>query len=304
MVKNIHKLISAYQNKGLVGVIEKFSHYITNWRVRRENIIWFLKRIHIGQPYPTTKVHGLKYYVHSYDPGISRELAVYHIHEPNATALYRNCIKKGMYVVDIGSNLGYYALLASTLVGHRGKVLAIEPEPQNYKLLTINANTNHLQNIDIIQCAVGGKDGMSEFYITEASNTNSLIPPITGKIISSIQIKTRKLDTLLKEHNFSKVDLIRMDIEGGEVVAIEGMQNTFKQYKPTIVAELHCDAVGTESIVKLLKSLKGFGYNAEYIIDRDQDFVWIKNQCVRRLTSLGELLKLITNYRVATVLLR
>ncbi|MCK4824639.1 FkbM family methyltransferase, partial [bacterium] len=155
MVKNIHKLISAYQNKGLVGVIEKFFHYITNWRVRRENIIWFLKRIHIGQPYPTTKVHGLKYYVHSYDPGISRELAIYHIHEPNAPDLYRNCIKKGMYVVDIGSNLGYYALLASTLVGPRGKVLAIEPEPQNYKLLTINANTNHIQNIDIIQCAVG-----------------------------------------------------------------------------------------------------------------------------------------------------
>ena len=135
MLGNIQKSISAYRSKGLFGVIKRFFCYMTNWRVRRENIIWSLKRIHLGQPRPVTMVHGLKYYLHPHDPGISRELAIYHIHEPNATRLFRNHIEKGMYEVDIGSNLGYYALLAATLVGPKGKVLAIEPEPRNYELL-------------------------------------------------------------------------------------------------------------------------------------------------------------------------
>jgi hypothetical protein len=142
MIENIQKLLSVYQNKGLVGAIEKIFDYVTNWRVRCEGIVWSLRRIHIGQPNPATKVHGLKYYVHPHDPGISRELTVYHIHEPNATGLFRNHVKEGMHVVDIGSNLGYYALLAATLVGPKGRILAIEPEPQNYELLTMNITVN------------------------------------------------------------------------------------------------------------------------------------------------------------------
>lgn len=278
--------------------------YLTNWRVRREDIIWFLKRLHVGQSRPTSIVHGLRYYLHPHDPGISRELAIYHIHEPNATDLYRNYVKDGMFVVDIGSNIGYYALLAATLVGSKGKVLAIEPAPHNYDLLTINVNRNNIHNIDTVQCAVSNADGVSEFYITEASNTHSLVLPVTGNVVSSTQVQVRKLDTLLKGLNYPKIDLIRMDIEGGEIVAIGGMQNSLKQYKPIIMAELHCDAAGTPSIVQLLKSLKTFGYNAEYVIDRDYDFVWMKSPCVRSITSMNELFSLITNYRVATVLLR
>lgn len=302
MVENIRKLFFIYQNKGLIEIIKKIFRYITNWRARRDDIIWFLKRIYTK--HPTTEAHGLKYYIHSYDPGISKELAIYHIHEPCVTSLFKDYVKEGMYVVDIGSNLGYYALLAATLVGPRGRVLAIEPEPNNCGLLTINAQTNHIQNIEIIQYAVGSRDGMGKFYITEASNTGSLVASVTGKIISSIRVKTRKLDSMLKEYNFPKVNLIRMDIEGGEIDAIKGMQDTFKKYKPAILAELHCDAVGTASIVKLLRSLKNFGYNAEFLVDRDRDFVWIKNRHVQYLTSMNKLFKLITNYRVATVLLR
>lgn len=263
-----------------------------------------MRRIHIRQPYPAIKVHGLKYYVHPHDPGISRELAVYHIHEPNATGLFRNYVKEGMHVVDIGSNLGYYALLAATLVGPKGRILAIEPEPQNYKLLTMNMIANHIQNIDTVQCAVGSKNGTSELYLTKTLNTNSLIPPVDGSAIASIQVKVKTLDALLAELDFPKVDFVRMDIEGGEIAVIKGMQNTLKQYKPAILIELHRDRVGTDSIVKLLKSLKAFGYDAECIIDRDEDFAWIKNQHILRSTSMNELIKSITSYRVVIAFLR
>ncbi len=304
MTENIRKFISTCQKMGLLAAVIRIVRYMTNWRVRREDIIWFVKRIHIGEIKPTTKVHSLKYYLHAHDPGISRELAIYHIHEPNATNLFKKHIDDGMDVVDIGSNLGYYALLAATLVGQKGKVLAIEPEPQNHKLLEMNIQVNHIRNIETVQCAVGAKDGISEFYITEASNTNSLILPTEGKVISSVKMKTKRLDTLLEEINFPKVDFLRMDIEGGEIIAIEGMKNTLKKYKPTVLTELHCDVAGPDSIVKLLKSFETFGYGVKYIVDRDQDFPWKKTEGVQSMSSMNKLMQSIVNFRVVTVLLR
>lgn len=304
MKNKLEKFKFAYHTNGIKGVIKKIIAYLTNWRVRRENIIWFLKRIHIGHPHPITHVHGLKYYVHSYDPGISRELAIYHTHEPLATKLFKNELKDGMYEVDIGSNIGYYALLAGMLVGPKGRVIAIEPEPNNYALLKMNVHNNNIENIETVQCAIGNKDGASEFYLTEASNTNSLIAPRTGRIVSSIQVRTRKLDTLIKDYKVPHIDFIRMDIEGGEIIAIKGMQTILKRYKPKVLVELHCDVAGSDAIKNLLSLFIRFGYQVDCILDRDKDFVWEKEYTVFRPSGVNEVLEAISGYRVATALLK
>lgn len=303
MESKLQKLILAYRTNGIKGVTKIFIAYITNWRIRRENIIWFFKRLHIGHPHPITRVHGLNYYVHSYDPGISKELAIYHTHEPHATKLFRNQLKEGMYEVDIGSNIGYYALLAGTLVGPSGKVLAIEPEPNNFKLLKMNVRNNNIENVETIQCAIGSKDGVSEFYLTEASNTNSLITPSTDRIVSSIQVCTRKLDTVIKDYGLPQIDLVRMDIEGGEIIAIKGMRYILKHYKPKVLVELHCDVAGVEAIKKLLSLFIQSGYHVDCILNRDEDFVWEKEHSVFKPSGMKDVLRVISNYRVATVLL-
>lgn len=304
MKSNYQKLFALYRSNGIKGLVQKTLRYITNWRMRRDDILWLLKRIHVGQYNRTTKVHGLTFYVHYHDPGISKELAIYHTHEPEATRLFKSHIKEDMCVVDIGSNIGYYVLLAATIVGPKGKVLAIEPAVNNHQLLIANARVNKIKNVEFVQCAIGDKDGVSKFYITEASNTSSLIPPINGKIVALTQVKTRRLDTLLKEHSFTRVDFVRMDIEGAEVAAVDGMRDTLKRHKPTILAELHCDAAGTASIVELLQSLRTFGYAPQYVINRDLDFVWMKKTCIDRVESMSELIRSITSYRVATVLMK
>ena len=63
------------------------------------------------------------------DPGISLELSIYGIHEPITTKIISRKLKKGMVCVDIGANIGYYALLESKSVGRDGKVIEIEPTP-------------------------------------------------------------------------------------------------------------------------------------------------------------------------------
>jgi FkbM family methyltransferase len=297
----LEKISCTYRNNGLTGLLRKTKRYFANRRARKESLIWFMKRIYINQPAPSAWVHGFKYYLHRNDPGISKELAVYHNHEPHATYLFKKCVREGMFEIDIGSNIGYYALLAAKLVGKKGKVLAIEPEPNNYRLLSMNIKTNNIQNIDSIQCAVSDKDGLVDFFVTEASNTNSLIPPPTGILKSVKSVQTYRLDTLITKYNYPNVDFIRMDIEGGEVIAINGMHKTLDRYKPIIFAELHCDAAGVGSIKEFISKLEKYGYTTCKLVDRDKDFSWIKIKTIPFKTSIIELRSGISKYRVASV---
>jgi len=302
MNKFLKKISSTYRTMGIGGLFAKTFAYFTNWRVRREDIIWFICRLFKDQYGPKTRVHGFKCYVRSQDPGISRELAVYHTHEPSATQLFKKYIQEGMYEIDIGSNLGYYALLASKCTGPRGKVIAIEPEPNNFDLLKINVETNRIENVTVLPYAIGDENGTSKFFVTEASNTNSLLQPALGNVMASIHVQVRKLDTLYEELNIPRIDLVRMDIEGGEIIAIKGMSRVLKQYKPMLLIELHCDTAGVDNIKKLLKSLVSYGYTAQYLVDRDRDFAWKTEECVLKLASMDQLLEILGDYRVVTVL--
>ena len=61
--------------------------------------------------------------------------------------------------IDVGANIGYFSCLMSFLAGPAGRVLAVEPEPGNLKLLESNVECNHLTNVEIHACAVGASEG-------------------------------------------------------------------------------------------------------------------------------------------------
>jgi len=77
-------------------------------------------------------------HVHRFDRGIGKELVCYREHEPTATALLKTFLREGMTILDIGANIGYYALLEARSVGPSGRVVAVEPEPRNAALLRRN----------------------------------------------------------------------------------------------------------------------------------------------------------------------
>ncbi len=81
------------------------------------------------------KVQSNWMYLDLVNEGISRVLAIYGIREADHTQIMKRELKSGMAVLDIGSNIGYYPLLEASLVGTKGKVYAIEPDPRNIELL-------------------------------------------------------------------------------------------------------------------------------------------------------------------------
>jgi len=226
--------------------------------------MWFRARGH-----KSFTVLGNEIAVFPRDPGISRELALYKVHEPLATKLLMEILKPGMNAVDIGGNIGYYAMLEARLVGPQGKVIAIEPMPENSEQLCNNVKNNGYQNIDIHKLAIGDRDGTALMYITGKSNWHSLHPPVSAKGEMKVPVST--LDSLLMPYNLASVDLVRMDLEGYEIVVIEGMKRTLEKYGPRLLVELHPLLVGTQSIEKYLRTLENMGYGIEWMIEQERD---------------------------------
>ena len=203
------------------------------------------------------------------DPGISRELALYKVHEPLATRLLMQTLKPGMNVVDIGGNIGYYAMLEARLVGPAGMVIAIEPVPENSGQLCKNVQANGYQNIRIHKVAIGDRNGTALMYISEKSNWHSLHPPPSSK--GGMKVPVSTLDSLLMPYHLSSVDLVRMDLEGYEVVVIEGMKRTLEKYGPRLLVELHPLTVVVPAMEKYLRSLENLGYSVEWLIEQERD---------------------------------
>lgn len=129
-------------------------------------------------------------------------------------------------VVDVGSHVGKYSLVASKLVGNSGKVIAIEAEPENYKALLRNISINSFTNITPLNLAAFNKNSKINLYIDELDNQNSLKANI--KRGRSVEVEARTIDSIANEYNISKIDFLKIDVEGAEVEVLEGMEHILR----------------------------------------------------------------------------
>ena len=138
----------------------------------------------------------------------------------------RETIKEGMNVIDVGANIGVYTVLATEKVGKNGKVVAIEPEPKNYKQLLGNIKLNNFQNVIPIEAALTDHNGIEKLYCSPWAGCHSLV--ITKDRIPSVEVSVKTLDKLVEELNLKKIDLIKIDTEGAEIPVLKGAERMLK----------------------------------------------------------------------------
>ena len=184
------------------------------------------------------------------DPKASMGQLISGVYEPLMTEHIKNEIRKGDVVLDLGANIGYYTLVFAKLVGEDGKVFAFEPDPDNFAMLKKNVELNGYKNIFLIQKAVSNKNGKARLYLCEENKADHRICNLNdGR--KSIEIESVRLDDFFKKYD-GKIAFIKMDIQGAEGEALQGMQNLLKKNENVkIVAEFW--PVG----------LKGFGVEPE-----------------------------------------
>lgn len=146
-------------------------------------------------------------------------------------SVFKQVVKPGMTVVDIGAYVGYYTIIASKIVGNSGKVFSFEPDPSNYSILLRNIEANRCHNVVSIQKAVSDRSGHLIFFLNPIDSTCHTLYPLEGRGVKKISVECCKLDDLLADE---RVEIIKMDIEGAELVALQGMTRTLA-YNPDII---------------------------------------------------------------------
>lgn len=154
-----------------------------------------------------------------------RRLTFLGLYEPGTVILIKKLLKEGMTFLDLGAHRGYYTLLASKLVGEKGRVFAFEPAPENFALLATNVKGR--SNVTLVQKAVSNKSGTAKFFLSpDASVTHSLYQ--VGDNWQWIEVEVTSLDEFFRDKDL-RIDFIKMDIEGAEMSALEGMAELIKK---------------------------------------------------------------------------
>ena len=149
-------------------------------------------------------------------------------------------------IMDIGACEGIYALVASALAPD-SNVVAVEPFPEAFKRLEANVSLNK-KPIYTFEAACSDSDGSAAFYSDGNANSTeaSLLSSGTVGRTSTCVVKTRSVDSLLRELGLSSIDLVKIDVEGAEPGVIKGMEDYLASSRPVILVEVLNDKVAEE----------------------------------------------------------
>jgi FkbM family methyltransferase len=201
------------------------------------------------------------------DKGLSKELSLYGFREPHTTNLTSAIIKDDDIVIDIGANIGYYALLESKLAPN-GFVYAIEPVRENFDYLKTNVDLNRCTNIELFHCAVSNKRGTGVISIPERRNCASLSEASQEGMFRKEHVQLTTLDSFVDEHVKRCPTLIRMDVEGHEYQIIKGALRVLKKSRQLkIVTELHPSLMSESAYDDMLTTLETQGFKASTFHD-------------------------------------
>ncbi|TVQ63304.1 MAG: FkbM family methyltransferase [Spirulina sp. DLM2.Bin59] len=187
--------------------------------------------------------------------------------------LFLSVIQRGDIVIDAGANRGYYTTLFSHIVGHSGQVHGFEPVPLTFKLLTQTLqNEQVFANVIPNNCALGDQAGEAVLYLPDQDDGQASMRQghQTGswKTVQQVQAYTCILKTL--DHycqNWPRLDFMKCDVEGAELLVIKGGSETIQKHRPMIYVELFFDWTKAFDYhpLDLLAQLMDWGYQQFYI---------------------------------------
>ena len=173
----------------------------------------------------------------------------------------------GATFVDIGAHEGYCSLKASRIVGPTGCVIAVEPNPQMVRLLDENIRVSGTNVIAVKSVACSDSDSTLELFSAASANTGSTSfsrsnASLYGPADQVHKVRTRRLDAIIREADISRVDVVKIDVEGAELLVLKGGIETFSRYRPVLLVELEdrlLNSMGTSS-AEVIAFLDSCGY--------------------------------------------
>ncbi|HLW86699.1 MAG TPA: FkbM family methyltransferase [Candidatus Sulfotelmatobacter sp.] len=203
-------------------------------RFRRE--LWPLLR----QPFAVPWLENLELFLY---PGNETSCSVFVTgrYEPNEFCLLQRILKPGMTFIDAGANMGLYSVFAARRVSPGGTVVSIEPSGREFAILEKNVKLNALTNVRMRHKALADRSAELELSVAplgkSGHNTLGAFAYDTP-LDHRERVKAEKLDDLVHSEGLARVDVIKMDIEGAEMAALRGAEETLRQFKPVLLIEI------------------------------------------------------------------
>ncbi|HEX3952311.1 MAG TPA: FkbM family methyltransferase, partial [Stellaceae bacterium] len=205
------------------------------------------------------------------DSDVSRQCLM-GAYEAIDTTFMESFLRPGMAFVDIGANIGWYSVLAAKIVGPAGVVYSFEPRPDTCSYLRRSISENKFAQVHIRQMALADKPGTLPVatYISAQSPGGTWL--LTSEALQTafqagfqrFDVEVARLDDLPIE----RCDLLKIDIEGAEYLALQGARQTLARFKPIIISEINpvaLPSVSEISVADYLRFIGDLGYEAYQI---------------------------------------
>src|SRR5262249_32553547 len=181
--------------------------------------------------------------------------------EPLTTALYGELLATGDTYVDVGAHVGFHTLVARGLVGARGRVIAIEPQPYNCERILNNWRANGFENIMLYVAAAGNRDCsvvLSDQSPTDKSRLSLCLDPVNDQH-QRFKVPMVRLSTVLEEQRVDRVRLLKIDVEGFEPEVIEGLGAWMDRVDNIVLEVLGAPAEISAKGLALLQNIQAAG---------------------------------------------
>jgi FkbM family methyltransferase len=193
---------------------------------------------------------------------VGRQIYFFGKYEEEDSAYIRQNVRETDICFDVGANVGYYTLFFSKMA-KRGIVYSFEPVPLNYQVLTTNLMLNNIHNVVPNPSAVGSTKKDVDFVVARDGAYSSFVETGRKGVLERIRVPMTGLDEYCQSQHVSRIDVLKVDVEGAEEQVIEGASGLLRDCPPRLVMlELHepmLHLLGS-SIEKVLARMQGFGY--------------------------------------------
>lgn len=243
-----------------------------------------LLRLACGNDF-TLKIRNKPFTVNLHDTIVSFEILLYRKWQPLETMLYERLIRPGDFVIDVGANIGFFTVLFAELTGPSGRVLAIEPEPNNARLLRKNIEQRGSGAIvTVAQTAVGSEPGTATLYVAASGNlgdnrmyfTEERHGLATSKDRDQTQVPLTRVDDLTAD--WPRVDFVKMDIQGFEGYALKGMRAALTRNSDVLLFTeffpFGMRAAGSDPL-EFLNELRSYGFEIWETVPGDRPLLRI-----------------------------
>lgn len=166
---------------------------------------------------------------------IQRYISLFGVWEPHMTRWLRGRLGAGDTFVDVGANIGYFAVLGSRLVGAKGRVVAIEASPAFHDRVLQHLRLNGCDNVRAVNAAVSDSHKTLTFVLASSNNmgANSIVP-YDGPAESSFEMAARPLPEILDGDELTSARVIKIDVEGAEGGVIRGLAPALDRLRPDV----------------------------------------------------------------------